>query len=79
MVEKRFAARHRVLKAGRIEFSGSVIDCTIRNVSDAGAALDVSSPMGIPVSFTLVLVSDGRRFQCRVIWRKERRIGVTFE
>jgi hypothetical protein len=78
MVEKRFAPRHRVLKAGRIEFGGSVIECAVRNVSDAGAPLDVGSPVGIPVTFTLVLVSDGLLFECRVIWRKERRIGVRF-
>jgi hypothetical protein len=58
MVEKRFATRHRVLKAGRIEFSGSVIDCTIRNVSDAWAALDVGGPMGIPASLLIGAVKS---------------------
>jgi hypothetical protein len=59
MVEKRTTNRKRVFKAGTIEFGGSAIDCTIRNVSKDGAALDVASPVGIPEKFALVLPSDG--------------------
>ena len=79
MVEKRTTNRNRVFRAGTIEFRGSAIDCTVRNVSKGGAALDVASPVGIPEQFTLVLLSDGLRFSCRVVWRKQRRIGVVFE
>ena len=79
MGEKRAAARHRVLKAGTIEFGGGAIDCTVRNVSNTGAALDVTSPMGIPENFTLLLPSDGLHLPCHVVWRKERRLGVAFD
>jgi PilZ domain len=79
MIEKRTTSRNRVFKAGTIEFGGSAIDCTVRNVSNNGAALDVASPIGIPEKFTLVLPSDGLAFSCRVVWRKQRRIGVVFE
>jgi hypothetical protein len=41
MLEKRTTNRNRVFKAGTIEFGGGAIDCTIRNVSNDGAALDV--------------------------------------
>lgn len=75
--EHRIATRHRVLKGGRIHFGGGTIDCTIRNISDTGAALDVTSPLGIPTEF--VLVADGEQRPCRVVWRKEKRIGVTFD
>jgi PilZ domain len=78
-MEKRGKARHRVLKAGSIEFGGGVISCTIRNMSNAGAALDVGSPVGIPERFTLIFTADGVHMPCRVIWRKETRIGVVFE
>ena len=50
--EKRGLFRHRVLKAGTIEFGGSAIDCTLRNLSATGAALDVPSPVGIPDTST---------------------------
>ena len=75
--EHRIAPRHRVLKGAKIEFGGGAIDCTIRNLSDTGAALDVSSPVGIPAEFTLV--AEGVHRPCRVVWRKEKRIGVTFD
>jgi hypothetical protein len=77
MDEHRIATRHRVLKAGTIEFGGGAIDCTVRNISATGAALDVASPLGIPAQFTLV--TDGNHLSCRVVWRKEKRIGVTFD
>jgi hypothetical protein len=79
MNEKRIARRHRVLKAGMIEFGGGAIDCTVRNLSNTGAALDVTSPIGIPAQFTLVVSTDGLHVPCHVVWRKEKRIGVGFD
>jgi hypothetical protein len=79
MDEKRITPRHRVLKTATIEFGGGAIDCTVRNMSNTGAALDVTSPVGIPERFTLILSADDRHIACRVVWRKERRIGVTFD
>ena len=79
MDERRDKARHRVLKAGTIEFGGGAIDCTIRNFSETGAALDVTSPVGIPDHFTLFVQADGTHLTCRVVWRKEKRIGVKFD
>lgn len=77
MDEHRIAPRHRVLKGARIQFGGASIDCTVRNISETGAALDVQSPLGIPTEFTLVTETDRR--PCRVVWRKEKRIGIIFE
>jgi hypothetical protein len=79
MDEKRTAPRHRVLKAGTIEFGGGAIDCTVRNISNVGAALDVNSPIGIPDHFTLVLPADGQHIACHVVWRKQNRIGIKFD
>lgn len=78
MDEHRIAPRHRVLKAGTIEFGGGAIDCTARNLSETGAALEVTSPLGIPDRFTLIL-ADGLHRPCHVVWRKEKRIGVIFD
>jgi hypothetical protein len=77
MAENRISPRHRVLKAGTIEFDGGAIDCTVRNRSSTGAALDVVSPVGIPEHFTLI--ADGSRLPCHIVWRKEKRIGVVFD
>ena len=78
MDEHRTTPRHRVLKAGTIEFGGGAISCTVRNMSEAGAALDVISPVGIPEQFNLVLDADHSSHRCNIVWRKEKRIGVTF-
>lgn len=79
MNEKRIASRHRVLKAGKISFDGGTIDCTVRNISKTGAALEVANPMGIPRTFILVIEADRVRRLCHVIWRKEKRMGVAFD
>ena len=79
MTNKRSAPRHRVLKAGTIAFSGAGIDCTVRNLSETGAAFEVTSVVGIPTDFSLVIQSDNINRKCRVVWRKLNRIGVTFE
>ena len=80
MDERRSRKRQRVLKAGSIQISGGgTIDCTVRNLSPIGAALDVSSPVGIPDKFVLLIPSDALRVACRVTWRKAGRIGIRFD
>jgi hypothetical protein len=78
MEDRRARPRYRVFKAGTIEFAGSGVDCTIRNMSATGAALDVVSPAGIPHEITLNIVSRHERQNCRIVWRTEKRIGVIF-
>jgi hypothetical protein len=76
---QRIASRRRVLKAGSIEVGGDAFECTVRNLSDRGAALEVMTPLYIPDRFTLVLQSEQSKRECRIIWRKQKRIGVTFD
>jgi hypothetical protein len=59
VVETRIAPRHRVTKAGTIEFGSSAIDCMVRNLSITGAALEVSNQIGILAKFTLVVPGEG--------------------
>ena len=77
-LENREDPRSRMLKGASITFDGGAIDCTVRNISASGAALDVASPLGIPQEFFLVVPVDNLRQHCRVVWRKEKRIGVAF-
>lgn len=79
MLERRKTSRHRILKPGTIAFNrGGGISCMVRNISEAGACLEVASPLGIPDDFTLVIESDHVQRPCRVAWRREKRIGITF-
>ncbi len=70
--------RHQVLKVGTILFQGSKIDCAVYDVSAGGANLEVDSQLSIPDSFDLLIDSQTGRQRCRVVWRKETRIGVAF-
>lgn len=78
-IEKRATRRYRVLKGGTIAFDGNGIECTVRNLSSNGAALDLASPAGLPPSFMLVIEADQFIRRCRPVWRSERRIGVAFD
>jgi len=78
-VEKRAVIRNNVLRAGTIQFDSGWINCMVRDSSNAGAMLHVTSSVGIPERFTLILSPDGRHLACHVAWRTEKRIGVAFK
>jgi hypothetical protein len=80
MEERRETPRSRTLKSGKIvlKLHSSVVDCTIRNLTEHGALLLVPSLAGIPASFELVLESNHVRHDCRVVWRGDNRLGVEF-
>jgi hypothetical protein len=77
MDENRKAIRRRVLKSATIEFDRGAHSCAVRDLSDTGANLDVPHALAIPYEFTLTMETDQPR-RCRVIWRKENRLGVAF-
>ena len=80
MIETRIAPRHRVNKAGTIEFVGGKVSCVVRNLSLTGAALEISGQAAcIPESFILVMPDDGLRLLCHIVWRSEYRLGVAFD
>jgi hypothetical protein len=79
MNERRSSPRHRVLKAGTIEFNrAGGVSCTVRNLSATGACLEVESPLGIPESFDLMIASGQIINHCKVVWRSVHRLGVAF-
>ena len=79
MDERRKDLRARTLKAGTIAFNRAAgIDCRVRNLSKVGACLEVASHIGIPDDFVLLVGYDHLRADCHVIWRSDKRMGVTF-
>jgi hypothetical protein len=79
-MERRRRPRVRTLKSAHILLNQrrSVIDCTVRNLSPAGACLAVESALGIPESFDVLFDADKSIRPCRLIWHKEKQIGVEF-
>jgi PilZ domain len=55
------------------------IECTICNISTYGACLEVDSQVVLPESFN-VAPDDGDHlsYPCRLLWRKENRVGIKF-
>ena len=78
-VEKRGARRYRVLKGATIAFEGNGIACTVRNLSDGGAAVDLANSTRLPRSFMLLIESDQFIRRCRPVWSSDRRVGVAFD
>jgi hypothetical protein len=78
--ERRQSSRKRVLKKGRIIFNQkrSVIDCTVRNLTAAGAMLSVKSLIGIPDCFDLSVDSEAGSHAASVVWKRDNQIGVKF-
>lgn len=65
--------------SGAIEFADSTIGCLISNMSISGAALEITNSENIPERFSLFFKTDSTRIPCRVVWRQDERIGVTFD
>jgi hypothetical protein len=79
MEERRKAQRHKTLKAGTINFNrAGGFDCRVRNLSPAGACLEVASQIGTPNEFVLVAETDHMKAPCQVIRRTATRLGVAF-
>jgi len=53
------------------------IKCTARNISDVGATLGLSPTFNLPRRFDVVI--DGHRRQCRMIWRTDREVRISFD
>ena len=66
-------------KGGVITFEGAGVDCTVRNMSDGGAALDVASGTMLPAHFRLSIKTDGFVARCRMIWNDGCRVGIAFD
>lgn len=77
---RRVSRRNRTLKKATISFNGgySAFDCVVRNLSESGAMLQVSS-LGIPSHFELKMDAASARRSCTVRWRTESAIGVSFD
>jgi hypothetical protein len=81
MAERRTMQRTRTLRGGKILFNDkrSVIDCTVRNLSDVGACLQVTSQVGVPKTFDLMIEGSHETHPCHLIWHHDNRIGVSFD
>ena len=78
MEEKRKYPRTEINEPAYVSSGGSVMSCTVRNISSEGAAIDVENPAFVPQRFRLVMANDSSVRECRIAWIQKNRIGVTF-
>ena len=81
MDEHRHAPRIRSFLRGEILHSNgnSKTECTIRDISDTGARLQVPSSVTLPECFDLVIPQKGTSERVRIVWNHSNEIGVLFE
>lgn len=79
MADNRKKSRQRVIKDGLITINQlSTLSCTIRNISEQGACLEVGNALLVPNDFTLEIRSNQTRRSCHVKWRTINRLGIAF-
>jgi hypothetical protein len=79
--ELRRARRRPKRQAAWISYDGAdtLVPCVIWDLSDEGARLGPARSNALPDTFNLLMSKDGSsRRVCRVVWRKDRHIGVRF-
>ncbi|MCA6113885.1 PilZ domain-containing protein [Bradyrhizobium sp. WSM 1738] len=79
MEEKRKYPRTEIDEPAYVSSGGSVTSCVVRNISPAGAAIDVDNSAFVPQHFRLVMAKNPSVVhECRVAWIQKNRIGLTF-
>jgi hypothetical protein len=77
--DRRIAPRMKTLRGAVIFWpSGAHDHCVVRKLSLTGANIEVFVP-ALHNTFDLVFDDDHSHHSCRVVWRKEPRIGVRFQ
>lgn len=79
-VEKRAHVRHRVFKGGRLSFTGGrSVECTVRNISPAGARVDLANLITLPARLTLTIETDHFERHCHQVWTNDTHVGLAFD
>ena len=80
MHERRSSKRWGAYLKGRIVFNSrsSVLDCTVRDLSDTGAGISFADVSPIPKEFELEIPARGIRAYGRLMWSRGANHGVMF-
>ncbi len=81
MLDRRQSARDKVIYGGvaGIGEGGAMRDCVVRNISETGAHIEFSDVIRPPrEQMSLTIARKGRSFLARVIWWRDKFVGVAF-
>ncbi|MBR0794253.1 diguanylate cyclase [Bradyrhizobium jicamae] len=75
------ASRGRTFLAGKIifNFGRSTFDCTIRQLTDGGATVELDGILAIPERVQLLVRGAEHPRPCKRLWQSERQVGLAFE
>jgi hypothetical protein len=68
-----------VLLSGKIVSGGLTFDCTIGDLTSAGAKIKPASDLPMPDEFHLIELRSGQAHLCAVSWRRPPWVGVAFQ
>jgi len=79
--EHRRSPRQRSFLRGKLFFNNrlSVVDCTIRDISEYGARLVYSEAVTTPDELELYIPQKEQTFNVRTTWRRGQEVGVSFQ
>jgi hypothetical protein len=78
---RRKSLRRHFGYPGQLHFEGGVPPqaCTIIDMSETGAQLQVPPDVAVPGEFALLIGGNSHvRRQCKLVWRTDNRVGVEF-
>jgi len=79
MQERRETTRTRVLRGAKLILgTSSVIDVVVRNVTNAGARVQIANTVELPEAFALTFDGGLSVRSCRTVWRTITETGVQF-
>ena len=80
-MERRDTPRTRVIKKAKLisHQDASAVDCTVRNLSNKGACLELVTTASIPGELALSFDSFRTIRRCLVKWRTAKELGVAFD
>jgi hypothetical protein len=79
MHERRSVGRTRLLKHAKILANRTTIPCTIVDLTNRGACIELVDARDVPNRFELSFGNRHAHRACRVTWRTENQLGVAFE
>ncbi len=79
MEERRRFPRTDIHAPAFVSSGGSVMRCTVLNISAEGCAIEVSEPAFVPSRFRLVMADDPSIVRdCQIAWIQQNRVGLIF-
>ncbi len=78
MHERRAVPRTPVERPAVAAFDGASIGCRVKDISISGASIEIDAADRLPSRFKLMLLDDGKLFDCRLVWLSKGRAGIAF-